>query len=56
MYAYPSEEAIKKVMQETGMGRMQAINHLRGRELAREANSRRAAMFPRGKTAAMPEM
>lgn len=32
----PSDDAIAQVMRDTGMGRMQAINHLRGRQAVRE--------------------
>jgi len=37
----PSEEAIARVMAETGMGEMQAVNHLRGRKAVQELLARR---------------
>lgn len=37
----PHEAAIARVIRETGMERMQAINHLRGREAAQEAETKR---------------
>ena len=42
----PSERLINRVKQDTGMDRMQAINHLRSREIAQRltAEKRRAAM------------
>ena len=38
----PTEEAIRKVMQETGMQRMQAIYHLRGRHYLQQKAPQRA--------------
>lgn len=32
----PTDTAIERVMQDTGMERMQAINHLRGRAILQE--------------------
>jgi hypothetical protein len=32
----PKEQDIERVMRETGMDRMQAINHLRGRALVQQ--------------------
>lgn len=39
----PREQDVAAVMRETGMAKMQAINHLRGRALVREALRRPAA-------------
>jgi len=36
----PTDTAIERVMQETGMGKMQAVNHLRGRAILQERAAR----------------
>jgi hypothetical protein len=54
MRTLPLESDIQQVMRETGMGRMQAINHLRAREQSRYWNQQRALRYPLGKSSQEP--
>jgi hypothetical protein len=49
----PSELAIQRVMQDTGMDRLQAIRHLQARRAAQANNRRATAQHPWGKTASL---
>jgi hypothetical protein len=51
MFYTPSEEAIAKVMKDTGMDRMQAIYHLRGKKIAQERAAEQVKLYPLGKNA-----
>lgn len=48
MVNHPSETEIAQVMRETGMARMQAINHLRGRQMLRDRAARSFAEIATG--------
>lgn len=45
---HPPEHDIAEVMASTGMGRMQAINHLRGRQMLRDRAARSFAEIATG--------
>lgn len=45
---HPSETEIARVMADTGMARMQAINHLRGRMMLRDRAARSFAEIATG--------
>ena len=47
----PTEEEIKKVMQETGMDYMQAFRHLQGRMYLQKVVMANARQYPLGKSA-----
>lgn len=47
----PSEADILKVMKDLGLDRMQAIYHLRGRQVAQERARYQARLYPLGKAA-----
>jgi NACalpha-BTF3-like transcription factor len=50
MYYSPSEQDIQRVMQQTGMERVQAINHLHARHLAQQRVAEEAQRYPLGKS------